>query len=1596
MTTEGAYRALLIGVSDYADGSGFEKLEGPPNDVSGLHGVLADAQTGLFSVEEPLLDPTTSALRKIVKRFVTLAESRDHLFIYYSGHGEVDADDLCLTSKEAERDAVEADALKFQELYGWIQNGPSLSVTVVLDCCRSGKAFKNGTPDLKHFFNAATGGQPPQRAVKILAAGTGFQNTPDAESDDGMSPFTAEFVTALRETAEPDKDGLVTFESVVKTLKSTKREAGPQPFGWGTAGPDSFVAQRGSRLKTVLLHAGLRQIELSRRGAATTEGGDVHIEVEQVGQIISKLVSETPTTVFVTGPVGSGKTWILCDVKEYLAAQGWNIRAFTPAKTLEDSDRLRTALVKYARAFSETDEGPYLVIIDGIEWDDAWARLVRGLDSLTDLEGGGVSILASLEDQRGQLQSQDEFRSWTEGANTFPSVMRGSATEFLASVVDVRVNPNLANWSPDRLVGARKAIYDLVGTDLWAVVRLSINWHEPEAEQAVIRDVWEERIGEVPPRAVAALQRLAALSRFNLWCPWESATDAGEVLATLGVEFSHTNDAVRINSGFLCRAILARTNETSPATFNFTQGPNRSAARSVADFVRTALLDQHRQHEVVQTFKRLRYDRWLLDYVVQRLSDSSKRRAAAWDLWADDWSDLTHVVGILRYVRTSLPEPLTADLANRFSALIIDTPIDDVPLATLVSGLELQVALTRSRMHRTASATRARKILLESGERRLAEGRWPASLRKRFFRLTRQTGYFDREAARRLSPLLMRPLNPPVLADLELALYIERFVSTRLSAQEDRVDLSNIVAPIVDELVENVDDGTNIDALERLAVRAIVARRLLGEGSELLLMRHLSQALQSAKAPVLVRTLRACRRLDARFAAELVGLLNVSRWSVTMYRTISAETTSQLVTVLGRIRPDIAVASLYLLDGNPDCALAADLATSLRRDLNSVAASSLLKQSATLEEQRGLVYGGFAQALADELGAEFLEDALKHNNSLSILNHLIEGYVLSRSGILESIRENLVDIVASQVANFSHETSARLALILSDLDALGDWFLSEVRSRTDLRSDTMLERMCATRNPSGLAAHHELALALYPGIESEFLSRVDESGHAWVEDRMFGDLAGAGNALVTLRAASAVTTTLRFAGISSPGTRIIDAFKRAYDSDNPGRRWTERILAADDIDLAECIRLLHGLDPETARDFLEHNHFRLLQSARRCYSETLGDLLSAVVLASKQAGRRLITACVDENVIADAVDDIELEPSLYRQAIALTGLAKSENEITDSLVPPANAERFREQWLEPLGKISNPNLVQMLISLSGNAGSECAYQAASMIRHDLLRKRLQRRNAADIRGFAKLIDVLSQIQPAGLVEIFDERDATWLLWMTSTETLASLAEAIDVTGLLDRAALSSMLAKRLDVTPDSIPRRRQRRYWIDVGWAAWLAQRWDTPMEFVHPLDELTMSAMAPSELLWGTGWLKKTDWVTSAVDSALARCANQTAPPYSPTAAAAIMSVCQSLGRVLPHADEGSLLGWEHVLDAGPSSIRTLLESAEVGGRLHHALGDGRLRIPLQLRLDWLAHGWRRTPSDALELLDLLTTAPLRRKQRVKKTSNSLWQRAE
>jgi len=182
MAHAGAVHALLIGVGDYPESSGWADLHAGA-DVA----LMADTLGALGADHIHRLEGRAATREGIVaaieERLRVPAEAGDHLLLHYSGHGQQLADDdgdeadgldeglaVWGAPRRGDADYDGAAHLRDDELGALLESlretvGPAGSVTVVLDACHSGTATRGGLP--------VRGGAPPIGAARPTAHAAG-------------------------------------------------------------------------------------------------------------------------------------------------------------------------------------------------------------------------------------------------------------------------------------------------------------------------------------------------------------------------------------------------------------------------------------------------------------------------------------------------------------------------------------------------------------------------------------------------------------------------------------------------------------------------------------------------------------------------------------------------------------------------------------------------------------------------------------------------------------------------------------------------------------------------------------------------------------------------------------------------------------------------------------------------------------------------------------------------------------------------------------------------------------------------------------------------------------------------------------------------------------------------------------------------------------------------------------------------------------------------------------------------------------------------------------------------------------------------------
>jgi hypothetical protein len=134
--------ALLIGVSEYSEDSGFRPLPAPQKDVEALKRVLELPEIGGFTEVETLINPTQSEMAVKIETWLADRKRDELALLFYSGHGAKDERrELYFSARDTRKQKgklLRSTAVSAEILNKWIQDSYVARFVLILDCCFSG------------------------------------------------------------------------------------------------------------------------------------------------------------------------------------------------------------------------------------------------------------------------------------------------------------------------------------------------------------------------------------------------------------------------------------------------------------------------------------------------------------------------------------------------------------------------------------------------------------------------------------------------------------------------------------------------------------------------------------------------------------------------------------------------------------------------------------------------------------------------------------------------------------------------------------------------------------------------------------------------------------------------------------------------------------------------------------------------------------------------------------------------------------------------------------------------------------------------------------------------------------------------------------------------------------------------------------------------------------------------------------------------------------------------------------------------------------------------------------------------------------------
>ncbi|MGQ0445383.1 MAG: caspase family protein [Beijerinckiaceae bacterium] len=220
--------AFLVGNDTFPEGPSIPSLLFPLNDAQKLAEVLEDPATCGFEAR-PYLNETSQKILSDLDEISRELTQDDTLLFYYSGHGKLSGNELCIVSKETRTARLRSTSIKASEVLGYLQESSSKRRILVLDCCHSGAIatiYRGG--DAESSLN----GLAHSFGTYILTASTAIQFAEEREKD-GHGVFTKALIDCLREGGKES----ITVDDWYEYAYDHLRLDGKQtPVKWGLRG----------------------------------------------------------------------------------------------------------------------------------------------------------------------------------------------------------------------------------------------------------------------------------------------------------------------------------------------------------------------------------------------------------------------------------------------------------------------------------------------------------------------------------------------------------------------------------------------------------------------------------------------------------------------------------------------------------------------------------------------------------------------------------------------------------------------------------------------------------------------------------------------------------------------------------------------------------------------------------------------------------------------------------------------------------------------------------------------------------------------------------------------------------------------------------------------------------------------------------------------------------------------------------------------------------------------------------------------------------------------------------------------------------------
>ncbi len=250
----GKVHGLIIGINAYQD---FPALQYANADALNFYRLLLSPSIGADSNHVVLLlneKATSPNVYEALENLVTFAKAGDRVFIYFSGHGDVEKTTVqqfgFLVTYDTPKKMVMRNSLDVNHLNAYVSTlslKNKADVFLITDACRSGRINESNTVD--YTYLAQTLGGKTADEVRILSSQSNQLSYEGVQWGQGRGLFSYVLTNGLAGTADIDGDSIVTlYELNLYLMQEVPKLAKPNKQMPIVMGPQDMAISKRSAI----------------------------------------------------------------------------------------------------------------------------------------------------------------------------------------------------------------------------------------------------------------------------------------------------------------------------------------------------------------------------------------------------------------------------------------------------------------------------------------------------------------------------------------------------------------------------------------------------------------------------------------------------------------------------------------------------------------------------------------------------------------------------------------------------------------------------------------------------------------------------------------------------------------------------------------------------------------------------------------------------------------------------------------------------------------------------------------------------------------------------------------------------------------------------------------------------------------------------------------------------------------------------------------------------------------------------------------------------------------------------------------------------